>query len=53
VRIATRNLRDHVSGPQFQVTATFDDQGGGRTKVTFRMRFNVWEEGGERKSAIM
>ena len=34
-----RIVFDHVSGPQFQVTAAFDDQGGGRTRVTFCMRF--------------
>ena len=34
---------DHVSGPRFQVTATFDEQAG-KTEVTFRMRFETGAE---------
>jgi uncharacterized protein YndB with AHSA1/START domain len=33
-----RIVFDHVSGPQFQVTATFAEQAG-RTRLTFRMLF--------------
>jgi uncharacterized protein YndB with AHSA1/START domain len=33
-----RIVFSHVSGPRFQVTATFEDLGG-KTKVTFRMLF--------------
>lgn len=33
-----RIVFDHVSGPRFQVVATFAEQAG-KTKLTFRMRF--------------
>lgn len=33
-----RIVFDHVSGPQFQVVATFAEQAG-KTRLTFRMRF--------------
>jgi len=33
----------HVSGPQFQVTATFDEQAG-KTRLTFRMLFDTAAE---------
>lgn len=33
---------DHVSGPEFRVTASFEDLGG-RTKVTFRQTFKKAE----------
>lgn len=33
-----RIVYDHVSGPKFQVTATFDEQDG-KTRITFRMLF--------------
>ena len=38
-----RIVFDHVSGPRFQVTATFGEQAG-RTEVTFRMLFETAAE---------
>ena len=38
-----RIVFDHVSGPRFQVTATFADQAG-KTRVTFRMLFKTAAE---------
>ena len=38
-----RIVFDHVSGPRFQVTATFAEQAG-RTEVTFRMLFETAAE---------
>lgn len=38
-----RVVLDHLSGHQFRVTGTFEDLEG-RTKVTFRQRFNNTEE---------
>ncbi len=38
-----RIVFDHLSGPLFQVTATFADQDGG-TLLSFRMRFGSVEE---------
>jgi uncharacterized protein YndB with AHSA1/START domain len=38
-----RIVFDHVSGPRFQVTATFAEQAG-RTEVTFRMPFETAAE---------
>jgi uncharacterized protein YndB with AHSA1/START domain len=38
-----RIVFDHVSGPRFQVTATFAEQAG-KTEVTFRMRFETGAE---------
>lgn len=38
-----RIVLDHLSAPQFRVTAAFDDLGG-RTKVTFRQTFQVKEQ---------
>jgi uncharacterized protein YndB with AHSA1/START domain len=36
-----RIVFDHVSGPQFRVTATFAEKPGDRTEITFRMRFET------------
>jgi len=38
-----RLVYDHLSGPKFHVTVTFDDEGD-RTKVTMRMLFDTAEE---------
>ena len=38
-----RLVYDHISGPKFHVTVTFDDEGG-KTKVTMRMLFDTAEE---------
>jgi len=38
-----RLVFDHVSGPHFQVTATFEELDG-RTRLSFRMRFGTAEE---------
>jgi len=38
-----RQLRGHVSGPRFQVTATFAERAGQIT-LTFRMRFETAAE---------
>jgi uncharacterized protein YndB with AHSA1/START domain len=38
-----RIVFEHVSGPKFQVTATFADDGG-RTRITFRMLFETAAE---------
>jgi uncharacterized protein YndB with AHSA1/START domain len=35
-----RLVYDHVSGPKFHMTVTFDEQGG-KTKITMRMRFDT------------
>ena len=38
-----RIVFDHVSGPKFQVTATFGEQIG-KTRITFRMLFDTTAE---------
>ena len=38
-----RIVFDHISGPKFQVTATFTEQAG-KTKLTFRMLFETAAE---------
>jgi len=38
-----RLVYDHISGPKFHVTVTFDDEGG-KTKVTMQMLFDTAEE---------
>ncbi len=38
-----RLVYDHVSGPKFHVTVTFDEQDG-KTKLTMRMLFETAEE---------
>jgi uncharacterized protein YndB with AHSA1/START domain len=38
-----RIVFDHISGPKFQVTATFTEQAG-KTKLTFRMLFETSAE---------
>jgi len=35
---------DHVSGPKFHATATFEDEGGGKTRLTVRMVFDTAAE---------
>jgi uncharacterized protein YndB with AHSA1/START domain len=35
-----RLVYDHLSGPRFHMTVTFDEQGG-QTKITMRMRFET------------
>ncbi|AIF82529.1 hypothetical protein NTE_00447 [Candidatus Nitrososphaera evergladensis SR1] len=44
-----RIVYSHVSGPQFRVTATFDEQEDGKTKLTMRMLF---ESAGERDNVV-
>lgn len=46
-----RIVFNHVSGPQFQVTTTFGEQGG-KTKVTFRMLFDTVAECDKVKSFV-
>ena len=38
-----RLVYTHVSGPKFQATATFDEQGG-KTTLTMRMLFDTAEQ---------
>ncbi len=38
-----RLVYDHLSGPKFHATVTFDDEGG-KTKVTMQMLFDTAEE---------
>jgi uncharacterized protein YndB with AHSA1/START domain len=36
-----RIIYSHISDPKFRMTANFDEQNGGTTKVTMRMRFDT------------
>jgi uncharacterized protein YndB with AHSA1/START domain len=38
-----RLVYDHISGPKFHATVTFDDEGG-KTKITMRMLFDTAEQ---------